>query len=418
MAKKYKSQREQDLLKKQQEEAKIDEILRFSRKRFKKFNEVIEQLYAGEDLSRFNNSDVRISKIREVFTKLKPRRNLPDRKLLKEALIYLDEYSALVSDVDHIHAIYNMVQFRTWWINDLFEWKPKSKQVQVQLKELTSYLFCRYKVPDFLYQGFYSTNLLYVEWFIHLGTGRRVKDLNKMPIPFTQKMGHYFLQAPARLTIAEAIRFAQVRGLGGDERIADRIALSWLGSKGYDDEPFWERFVQILVTGGMFNHAKIGELIDYVREMKRAVAGYHLKGRTLQSILKQSEEWHKRSSHATVLQYWRPCGIEGYRYEKQDGDIVVEELISTKELVSEGKTMKHCVASYAHLCLKGRAAIYSFRKYTAGTMLETLATIEVNLFSKKIVQAKGKMNKPVSNEVRRCMELWARKTELTIGAYL
>jgi hypothetical protein len=418
MAKKLKSQREQELLRKQQDEAKIDEVLRFSKKRFKKFNEIIEQLYEGEDLGRFNNSDVRIGKISEVFGKLKTSRSQPDRKLLKRALIYLDECSVLVSDVDHIQAIYNMVQFRTWWIQDLFEWKPRSKQIQLQLKELTSYLFCKYKVPDFLYKGFYSSSLLYVEWFIHLGTGRRVRELNKMPIPFTQKMGHYFLQAPARLTITEAIRFAQVRGLGGDERIADRIALSWLGYKSYDDESFWERFVQILVNGGMFNHAKIGELIDYVREMKRIDSGYQLKGRTLHSLLKQSNEWHKKSAYMATLQYWQSCGIEGFRHEKHDGDIVVEELISTKELVREGQAMKHCVATYAHLCAKGRTAIYSFKKYTQGMLMESLATIEVNLFSKRIVQAKGKMNKPISNEVRKCMELWAKKTELSIGGYL
>ncbi len=190
MAKKHKSQREQDLLKKQEEEAKIDEVLRFSKKRFKKFNEIIEQLYAGENLGRFNNSDLRIGKISEVFARLKTNKHQPDRNLLKRMLIYLDENSALVSDADHIQAIYNMVQFKTWWIQDLFEWKPKSKQIRVQLKELTSYLFCKYKVPDFLYQGFYSSNLLHIEWFIHLGVGRRVRDLNQMPILFTQKILH------------------------------------------------------------------------------------------------------------------------------------------------------------------------------------------------------------------------------------
>ncbi|WP_205508541.1 PcfJ domain-containing protein [Longitalea arenae] len=152
--------------------------------------------------------------------------------------------------------------------------------------------------------------------------------------------------------------------------------------------------------------------------MKRTNAGYNLKGRTLQSLLKQSDEWHKRSSYSGGLQYWRPCGIEGYRFEKEEGDIVVEELISTKELMKEGRTMKHCVASYAYLCVKGRTAIYSFRRYTTEQMQETLATIEVNIAAQKIVQAKGKMNKPVSNEVRKCMELWAKKRQLSIGAYL
>jgi hypothetical protein len=51
-------------------------------------------------------------------------------------------------------------------------------------------------------------------------------------------------------------------------------------------------------------------------------------------------------------------------------------------------------------------------------MQEVLATIEVNISLKRIVQAKGKLNKPISNEVRKCMETWAKKRELSIGTYL
>src|SRR5690349_18183350 len=141
MAKMQRSQREQAILLKQESDQKIEEVLRFSKKRFKKFEEIIEQLYTGEDLSRFSSSDVRIPKISECFNRLSTRKQEPDKKLLKEALIYLDQYSDLVSNAESIQAVYNMVQFRTWWINNIFEWKPRSKQTIQQLKELAAYLF-------------------------------------------------------------------------------------------------------------------------------------------------------------------------------------------------------------------------------------------------------------------------------------
>ncbi len=31
----------------------------------------------------------------------------------------------------------------------------------------------------------------------------------------------------------------------------------------------------------------------------------------------------------------------------------IEQLISHAELISEGRAMKHCVASYAHSCVRG-----------------------------------------------------------------
>ena len=51
MAKKHKTEREKQLLKTAEQEAVIAHALHFSRKRFKKFEEIIEQLYQGEDLS-------------------------------------------------------------------------------------------------------------------------------------------------------------------------------------------------------------------------------------------------------------------------------------------------------------------------------------------------------------------------------
>ena len=77
--------------------------------------------------------------------------------------------------------------------------------------------------------------------------------------------------------------------------------------------------------------------------------------------------------------------------------------------------MKHCVASYTHYCAQGRSAIFSLRKYSNGVLHDIMATIEVNVFLKRIVQAKGKMNKPISEEAKKYIESWAAKTMLTIN---
>ena len=412
----YKSEKEKQLLLYIEKENILQEVLRFSNKRFKKFDEVILQLYAGENLSSYFATDKRIGKISACFAEARK----DTKPVLKDVLLYVDKISALVSDSDLIQAIYNMVKFRIYWQNDIFTWKPRSKNELMQMQELVDYLFCAYDVPRFLYKAFFEIkNMLFINWLIHLGAGRRVKEMKDIPVPFTQKMGHFFTQASASFTIAEALRWAQIRGLGGDEKLADRITASWLGYKPFGEELFWQTFIQIIINGGIFNAAKLTELIDYVRECKRENAGYHLKGRTLQSLFRQSDVWHNRfnrSKNNNLL--WKPCGIDGMRTGKKLETIVLEELTDSKTLIEEGNAMKHCVASYAFYCAKGKTAIFSVRKYSEAILLETLATIEVNLSIMKIVQAKGKMNKPISDEAKKYVLAWAEINGLAVNQYL
>ncbi len=418
MAKKHKSEREKQLLKTTEQEAVIAQALHFSRKRFKKFEEIIEQLYQGEDLS-FSFSDRRIWKINECFNNFFAKAKAADRKLFRDVLIKLDEKTELVAEESCIQALCNMVQYKTCWKKDLFKWKPVTKQGAAQVKELASYLFCKYKTPDFLYQGLFETkNMQHLEWLIHLGNGGKVREMKKIPIPFTQKMCHYFLNATAKFSVAEALRWSQVKGLNGEDILAKRIAYSWIGTKPYSDEAFWEGFIQLVINGGMFNLNKLTELIDYVREEKRVNINYSLKGRTLQSLFRQSDIWHNRFAGTRTNQVWKPSGIEGFRTEKKSAIIVLEELTESIKLSEEGKAMKHCVGSYAFYCAKGRSAIFSLRKYSGGILLDIIATIEVSIPLQRVVQAKAKMNKPISDEARKYMEMWATNEGLEISPYV
>jgi hypothetical protein len=98
--------------------------------------------------------------------------------------------------------------------------------------------------------------------------------------------------------------------------------------------------------------------------------------------------------------------------------VVLEELTESRRLTEEGKLMKHCVGSYAYYCAKGKSAIFSLRKYSGGILLDIMATIEVNLALQRVVQAKAKMNKPISEEAKKYMESWAMHEGLVLNPYL
>ncbi len=418
MSKKNKKIKDQELLAAKQKEEVINNVLKFSRKRFKKFDEIILRLYKNEDLSSFF-ADRRIWKVHECFMKFSTKTRAAERAIMKNVFIHLQSHSLLFSDEDYIQTVYNMIQFRAYWRSDVFEWNPLSNRGAEQVNELAFYLFCSYPVPGFLYKAFFeTTNMLFINWFIHIGAGRKIKELVNMPIPFTQKMGHYFLQAPDKFSIEEALRWAQVKGLNGDDKLAERIAYSWIGTKTYDDEDFWEAFIRIIVNGGMFDHEQLTQLIDYVRDARNENRNYALKGRTLQSLLRQSDEWHERCLFLRGSHFWAASGMYGYKAEKKMEVVTMEELTGSKLLADEGRTMKHCVATYAHLCVAGKTAIFSLRKYSFGLLTERMATIEVNLSIRRIVQAKAKMNKKISDEARKHLDEWANKNELSVNPYL
>lgn len=418
MSKRDKKIKEKELIATQQKEELINNKLKFSKKRFKKFDEVILSLYLEEDLSSFF-ADCRIAKVHECFQIFSSKTKAVERAAMKNVFVHLHRQSQLFSGEDYIQTVFNMFQFKAYWRKDVFEWKASSKRGAEQVNELADFLFCQYSMPRFMYKAFFEkSNMLFINWFIHIGAGRRIKDLMNVPIPFTQKMGHYFLQGPDKLSIAEALRWAQVKGLNGSDKLAERIAYSWIGTKDYGDEEFWEAFIRVVANGGMFDLDHLTQLIDYVRAMKRENWNYILKGRTLQSLLRQSEEWHERSMEIKGIRFWTASGLYGYKAEKKMEMVRMEELTGSKLLVEEGRNMKHCVATYAHQCVAGKTAIFSLRKYSFDLLIETMATIEVNLSLRRVMQAKAKLNKKISDEARKHLDEWAKKNELSVNSYL
>jgi hypothetical protein len=69
----------------------------------------------------------------------------------------------------------------------------------------------------------------------------------------------------------------------------------------------------------------------------------------------------------------------------------VKELCSLSALIVEGRALCHCVASYAGRCVSGSSAIFSLQKNGMRVL-----TIELNCYSGRVVQVRGKSNKPAS----------------------
>lgn len=412
---------------KEQEEQALQWALLTSAKRHRSFLYVVQELKKEEFNQLLSQQDRRYSELSgflndENWVKLKTKL-LDGLEILTRALSR--KCPDWFKDTDFLIALLMVGRYRKAWRQPLEGWKPKAKNDYGKFMELVSYLFLQYEAPSFLYHAFFHPqDYPYLEMFIYLGNGGSMKEVN-FRVKLTKKMQHYFLHAPEGFRVTQAVRWAQVCGLGGDHTLAHRIAYSSLG---YDDrrrdENLWEDFVRIVVMGGMFNLDKLTELIDYVRTSTQQNRQYSLKGRTLQSLLRQSNEWHHQIARTKSLKKiltWQ--GLDWPLFEviegKEENPIIYKmvELLSNKELNEEGQRMHHCVASYAEDCLYGKTRIFSLRCYRFGTE-ERLATIELDVKNRRIVQAKYRYNQRISDKAAGLMIEWAMRQRLVLSKYL
>lgn len=149
-----------------------------------------------------------------------------------------------------------------------------------------------------------------------------------------------------------------------------------------------------------------------------------MRGRSPETLLRQVRQWHgrlARSGARTTPQQWRTSGIPGLsRIEGHGPKAVlwsVQELCDSRELVAEGRRMRHCVATYVSSCARGFVAIFSMTR-TQGHDTKPLLTVEVRVAERRIVQARGKDNALANPDQRRVLGIWAQEARLTVGTYL
>lgn len=105
--------------------------------------------------------------------------------------------------------------------------------------------------------------------------------------------------------------------------------------------------------------------------------------------------------------------IEVYKeYEYLNKEKIVDEYIflspeNINSLVFEGQKLNHCVSSYASSVINKKSIIFFMRKKMKKK--EPLVTIEINLETKEVVQARGSYNRRLNNEENQVLNKWIKK---------
>lgn len=166
------------------------------------------------------------------------------------------------------------------------------------------------------------------------------------------------------------------------------------------------------------------EVMDFVRAMIWDEK-FSFKGRTLSSMIKLSNEWHRSiySTKVTKNRSW-PQTFGPWIHEKKDHCVKVVELTSSRALADEGRKQRHCVFSYEENCLRGWSKILSMRWVVPAADLTQEAevlrrlTIEVNLKSRQVVQIQGRFNRDADEHEMKMVRLWAGQQGFRISEWI
>ncbi|MBK9586544.1 MAG: PcfJ domain-containing protein [Alphaproteobacteria bacterium] len=248
---------------------------------------------------------------------------------------------------------------------------------------------------------------------------------------------HYFLQAPEACDILGAFRWAQVRALGGDDRLALAVAKTWLGES-YENSAFWDSVIRYFIEQPALPHAQIPAAIDFLQAQKykvrECVTGpgmvetiqppqpkLRMHGRSLPTLLREVERWQKEEKKLAGVQnlYFKKSGINGFLWsptKSSDEYWTIRELLSGADLIREGQAHNHCVATYARYCASGDCSLWSLERHQNGKV-EKCLTLEVDE-EREIVQCAGHNNRDSSKEEMKAVRKWAETARLKIAPWV
>lgn len=340
-----------------------------------------------------------------------------------------------------VEGLFSLAHHYLDWLRPVESWVPHSCNVQRQFVSLAEHLLTRYSPPPFFISVWFRGQSVDVrkqqDWYKAIGSGQSPRDLI-LPLPLTRQMARHFLSAPKEYLIEEALRWGQVRGMGGSRQLVQSLLGSRIGTN-FENHSFWIATIHWLIRHPSFDHVQIGPLIDYIHQTQLGNASletnaalqerefekptFQIQGQTPASLLQRIHRWHGelRQQNNQPNLGWFSSGIGSFEFS--EGVLTsgtsriwtIIELLSRKELFLEGQTLRHCVARYDQACAHGGSSIWSLGVAKNNGCRKRVLTIEVTNRTKVICQVRGKANRFASQKEMEIIGRWARQEQLTVA---
>ena len=413
---------------------KVSELMA-NEKKGRNLKDVIPKIYS-EELQGENLRNPTAKEIAFAFE----RSNSPEE--LQRLLLYVGENSDLLKDPSYIKGFESIANHSDTWIRPLETWHVKRHNRDRQFSELLRHLFVTYDVPSFMDRVWFTENETHQNWYKHIGIGQNIRTAPDIPVQLTKKMAHHFLKAPKQYTVDEALRWGQIHALGGDKRLVDAFRGTSL-IRNFSNDDFWLNVFRFFIANPMLDVNHVNPIVDFIWNQKfenqqifvdRGVVeeidppqpNFTMRGRTPETLLHQVNEWHRQLGKDTGennLQ-WTRSKIGELRLREHGNEKnsmrfwILRELLSTDELIDEGRAMNHCVRSYAKSCYIGKTSIWTLETEDDDNGRRKVLTIEVLLVEKLIRQVRGKRNRLPTLKEKSMLSRWAKKEKLEIAGYV
>ena len=375
--------------------------------------------------------------IRQVYAALAP----GERSSFDELLAAVRTRTRILVSPAVVVALRNIARFAPQYVRSVQEWQGEYGSAYLVIDSLAEHLLARHRVPRFLVSVWYGDDNAWDDtkrcWFIKHAAGARFRDLD-LPAPMTRRMESVFLGSPDHLSLEAALRRAELVALGAKDDLVNAVLATRLGAELANGE-FWRTVMQFFARwSDRIDLGAVGPIVHFIQHIRhehvevvteagvRSVdppePGFSIKGRSPTSMQRLVEAWHRGLGARPVSALsWSQSRLRGLTFEEPPAEPDqapvrwrLVELTSSAELQDEGKTLQHCVASYARLCLWGRSRIWSLRRSGRSAAFRSVATIEIDPKARTIVQARGLRNRPISWRARELMLLWARRENLGV----
>lgn len=322
-------------------------------------------------------------------------------------------------------------------------WHPKLKTRDAGRLRLAAarYLFAIYPVAAHLEHIWLDSSgldgdeiRLRKRWYVAAAGGQSLYKAGAAEW-LTRKEVHCFLNPPAVLDFCETFWLAIVRTYANDLAVAQRIARSKISRTLRCELAFWREVARFFAANPL-PIEEIDDLCDYLAARLELDPQYSLRGRTLTSLQRQMQDWHRdiamvariqaAQRHAAI----RRAGEAGARQSKDEGgwagsplanwswrpsdrkasargeEFAVVQITKADDLVAESRAMHHCVWTYAEKCIAGQASIWSLRRTGVGRA-DRMLTIELDPRN-RAVQVRGFGNRTARQDELQVLGRWAK----------
>lgn len=311
------------------------------------------------------------------------------------------------------------------YVRDPLEWTSKSYNLDRQIIDFVRWIYCLYHTPLFMFEFFKrdmrvrwrqtrsSDNqklrkLIYFDWFLVIAQGGSFAKEAKGIL--SKKEAHWFLNSPTTNSIEENIWWAKCHAANIGASFTSHIVKRLFRNLPPEDE-FWCSLILLLKREeDNLELESLSDVMDFLKSKHANDENFNLKGRTFNSLIKLSNEWHREQQmikYGGENQYWEGLDISDWEWTNKKEKIIwkVRQLHTSKELMHEGRKMHHCVASYAQRCIQGHSAIFSLTSNDGINLPEKEVTVELNNF-KRVVQVKARYNKTPSAAAQKVLNKW------------